>query len=757
MRKTLVFIFLIFIIICGCKRDFGTYYDPPKGQKSAIYSQLAAESRFSTFVSAIDMVPGLKDELNSTGLFTVMAPDNDAFTKFFAGNKYKSLDAIPVDMLASIVKYHILKWMTFQVDFLNPGLTKDNFKVYKYESMANTAFVDTMFGSSITKGIYYPSKMLQLYTPKFFSLYNVTAQDYTDVYGTGSSVAVESQMNVMAATVTEQDISSGNGAIHVIDNVLVPPLNVAQILDKNPDYGKFDEYIKYRFLTYSYNQPGTIAQGNNGDINGDGLVDSLWNRNYSFLPFMDNENPKKTDTKEAFSITAFVPAKSVFLDYLNNKLSVGFNGSNNIPDRTLRLFYQSQFSQNMYWPSQLYAGQAINLLGNKIVLSKSDVNSIQMASNGIFYELNKILEPDAFLAVTGPIFLSKKYQIFAQMLVETGMLSSYTQAGTKFTILCPSDSAFNARRIYYLPNPGAPYDPGFYIKSVLGAIESQIAINDINPIVGNHIIGNRALSKSEIIDGFYPTENYSIIIVKGGKMNGSERDSVATVIDPDHLMSNGYFQGIDKVIMNPKKGIFDYINTTSLWNFVPVPPETVITPEYKKFRELVVAAGLLAKDFVDITQVDASKIFTLFVPSNDAIKAAQFAGKLPRTGDRTGDIIATNDSTVSTTDLTLKNVTKRARLQSYIRYFFVREKQILTDGKITGTVVTSKKDPISTPTDPVYILASITYPGGIVTFNEIGTGTTGKVIMTDPVNTPQNTIAKDGIIQIIDNAFTSKY
>ena len=95
--NTLEFISLISIALCDCKREYGDYFDPPSGQESVIYKQRVADPQFSTFVSAIDMVPGLKNELSTSGLFTIMAPNNDAFINFFTSHpNFKSLDVIPV-------------------------------------------------------------------------------------------------------------------------------------------------------------------------------------------------------------------------------------------------------------------------------------------------------------------------------------------------------------------------------------------------------------------------------------------------------------------------------------------------------------------------------------------------------------------------------------------------------------------------------------------------------------------------------------
>ncbi|MEI6678326.1 MAG: fasciclin domain-containing protein [Mariniphaga sp.] len=732
-RKAIVTVFIISLIIGSCKREYGVFYDPPKGQKGAIYQQLAADPTLSTFVLAIDKVPGLKDELSSSGLFTVMAPDNDAFTSFFAKNAlYKSVDAIPVDTLAPLIKFHIMKWMLFQVNFLNPGLTGIDYSMFKYETRATVAYKERTITGKLLP-IFYTSKLAQVYTPNYLANSGVTTADYTDIYGTSSVLNTTTKMNVMGASVKKTDIAGGNGVYYIIDRVIQPPANIAQELDNNPEYVDYNKLLKSSFVSYSYNKAGTIAQGNNGDVNGDGLVDSLWVRNYRSDANLDNENPLSSNKRDRLSLSAYIPSKAAFKQYLDTKLLPAFfNNADSIPKHTLLMLFQSHITNTLDWPSKIDKGYVANILGDKLTgVTRADIISKKMASNGFFYCLNKVIEPKAFSAVTGPAFFSSKYWYFAEMLVMTGMLPSLTSTDMAFTILAPTNTAFNKRNIYWDNNPVNGI-PGFYRK--VGGVSTALGLTEIMAITGNHIILNKSMSVSGLVNGYYPLQNSTYIAIENGKIHGSERDSIPNIIEPDLKMSNGYFHGIDKLIINPQKSVFDQINGT---NATAVPP---ITPEFLKFKELCSAAGILAKDFGSIMAVDANKKFTLFVPSNAALIAAQVAGKLPKTGAVTPNTVLT--------------AANKLQLISYLRYFFVPEQQIFTDGLLKGTFLSFKLDALSTPGNDIFVPVTISLPILTVTDNK---GTVGKVDILQPLVFPQNTLCKDGVIQITDNAFTSQY
>jgi uncharacterized surface protein with fasciclin (FAS1) repeats len=732
-RKAIVTVFIISLIIGSCKREYGDFYNPPTGQKGEIYQQLAADPALSTFVTAIDKVPGLKEELSSSGLFTVMAPDNDAFKQYFAlSTTYKSVDAIPADTLAPLIKFHIMKWMLFQIDFLNPGLTGTDYSMFKYETRATVAYKENAASGKYLP-IFYTSKLAQVYTPGFFTNFGVTAKDYSDVYGAGSVVNTQTKMNIMGASVKQTDITGGNGVYYIIDRVIQPPKNIAQELDTNPEYVDYNKLLKRSFISYSYNKAGTIAQGNNGDVNNDGLVDSLWVRNYLTDANLDNENPLSSNKRDRISLSAFVPSKAAFQQYLNTKLLPSFyNVMDSIPRHTLLMLYKSHITNTLDWPSKIDKGYVANILGDKLsTLTRSDIISIKMASNGFFYCLNKVVEPKAFTSVPGPAFFSSKYWYFAEMLGMTGLLPSLASSDFTYTIFAPTNSAFNKRNIVW---DTAPLNgiPGFYRK--VGAVSTALSLTEMTAIVGNHIVFEKSLSTTGMADGFYPTQNTSFIVVENKKIHGSERDTIPNIIEADLKMSNGYFHGIDKLIVNPAKSIYELITGT---NATAIPP---MTPEYLKFKELCSAAGILAKDFGSIMAVDANKKFTLFVPSNDVLIAAQVAGKLPKTGAVTPNTVLT--------------AADKLKLIAYLKCFFVPEQQIFTDGKTVGTFLTSKLDATSTPGNDIFVPLTISLPA--LTLKD-SKGTSAKVDLTQPLIYPQNTLCKDGVVQIIDNAFTSQY
>ncbi len=714
MRKIFT-LFIIVITICSCKKEYGSFYDPPAGQEGQIYQQLVVDTSLSIFVRGIDRVPGLTQELSSSGLFTVIAPDNTAFRKYLKSKAYASIDDVPVAELTQLIKFHVLKYMLFSDNFMKPGPGKQSFEIFKYETRANTAYQERSASGKLMS-IYYPSKMIQIYTPNYFSYYSVTAQDYSDVFGPGSAINGTTMMNIMGASVTVKDVAAGNGVFYKIDKVLEANLNIAQNLDTNPEYSDYAQLMKKYFLTYSYNNAATRAQGKNGDLNGDGIIDSLWTRTY-FNPDIriDEENPVSGDGKTSLSFTALIPSKAAFAQYMNTKvLPVYDNNKDSVSKNLLKLLYRSHFIHTMEWPGRLATGNSLSVLGDKTKVVKSDINSVKMTSNGLLYTLNRTIEPGAFTAVTGPAFFAKKYSLFIEMLVNnTNLLPALTLTDISYTLLVPTNQAFSAAGIFWNE------ELGFYRT---GNVKLELA--EMERIIGNQVIVNKGLSTTQLTNGWYRMYNSTFIEINNGiypAFLNSKGPSV-NILDPNKAMTNGYFHGTDRLMMPPPYSIAELVNS----------PANVSAPnnEYIKFKELCSAAGL---DIGKTLNPEGNKRITLFAPSNQAIIAAQVANLLPKTGAQ------------GSTSL---NTAAKLRLLEYLRYFFVLEQDIFNDGNIVGTFSSGRNAADSTPLKETFRPVTITWNGSTLVFSG-----TAKVDTTKPTNR----ITRDGVVHLIDDVLISQY
>ena len=93
----------------ACEKKFDAYYRVPDDLIGTILDVLREDGDYTQFIRAVELVE-FDDVLGKTGNFTVFAPDDNAFSSFFAESGYTGLEDIPEEELKGIVFYHIVFW-----------------------------------------------------------------------------------------------------------------------------------------------------------------------------------------------------------------------------------------------------------------------------------------------------------------------------------------------------------------------------------------------------------------------------------------------------------------------------------------------------------------------------------------------------------------------------------------------------------------------------------------------------------------------
>jgi uncharacterized surface protein with fasciclin (FAS1) repeats len=131
------------------------------------------------FIVAALEITGLTETFEAQGDYTVFAPDNAAFTSLLTTLGYTQLSQVPVSLLTSVLKYHVL-----------------NSRVLS-SSLTDGQTAATLQGQNITINI--------------DTVVNVTTVSITDANTTTSD-----------SEIGARDIKCTNGIIHRINKVLLP-------------------------------------------------------------------------------------------------------------------------------------------------------------------------------------------------------------------------------------------------------------------------------------------------------------------------------------------------------------------------------------------------------------------------------------------------------------------------------------------------------------------------------------------------------
>lgn len=141
---------------------------PAFAQEADIVDTAVAAGSFTTLVAAVEAA-GLVETLKGEGPFTVFAPTDAAFAALPAGTVDNLLLPENKEQLTSILTYHVV-----------PG------------AVMSTDLTDGMEAATVQGG---------------------------DV-----TITTEGGVKVNDANVTQADIATSNGVIHVIDAVIMPPM-----------------------------------------------------------------------------------------------------------------------------------------------------------------------------------------------------------------------------------------------------------------------------------------------------------------------------------------------------------------------------------------------------------------------------------------------------------------------------------------------------------------------------------------------------
>jgi transforming growth factor-beta-induced protein len=171
--KKITLVALAFIVF-SCSTD-----EEQNSLKPVSIAELAkATPELSTFVAALE-ITGLTETFEAQGDYTVFAPDNAAFTSLLTTLGYTQLSQVPVSLLTSVLKYHVL-----------------NSRVLS-SSLTDGQTAATLQGQNITINI--------------DTVVNVTTVSITDANTTTSD-----------SEIGARDIKCTNGIIHRINKVLLP-------------------------------------------------------------------------------------------------------------------------------------------------------------------------------------------------------------------------------------------------------------------------------------------------------------------------------------------------------------------------------------------------------------------------------------------------------------------------------------------------------------------------------------------------------
>ena len=525
MKKLFLYASLLCLGMSSCTKDYVVPEDElPSWLGESIYKELISSSQLEgTFVTYCRLIEdmGYAEVLNKTGSKTIFPANDEAFARFFANGNNKfgvssydqlthaqkaellfstMLDnAILVGTLSNkqntaghmlqgqLVKHATNMRLTYAVTNFTADQMPANNKYFSRFKTGGRNSIMAVFDNTVAPMVHLTGEYM------LNNNMTVTGDDSDFKILTGHTYN-DGDAYIFDRKVIKSDVVCQNGYIHQLDQVLVNPGNMAEILRANSDTRYISRMLDYycfpdadMTLTQQLQDSASAASQDtvfairylsknsqrsklSQPVRGVTVAD---NQLLDFDPGWNYYNPtlKGGSSDDEAEIAAFLapddkavenyflkeaayilknlgdPTLEISASNLNAHLDAVYNNDPSIFTSVLNNVMKSYLTKTVpstFSTVQNDAFEFLDVTKNDII-KKSDGNyDVTIANNGVIYKMNKLFGPKLYNSVLGPASVYKDMRIMGEMLND-----HQTTAGTP--------SKLEADMYYYLLSMKARY------------------------------------------------------------------------------------------------------------------------------------------------------------------------------------------------------------------------------------------------------------------------------------------------------------
>ena len=711
----------------SCKDEYLYDNKEPEWLGASIYDYLKSSENYTYYTRLIEEVEDYKEVLSKTGSKTLFVADDKAFEEFFKSNTWNvsSYDNLNLTQKKLILKFSMID-NAYLIETLSNyynGSLQEGTALRRSTSVSVLDSVPLESGDMLpmgrfwdghrNKGIHLLKDATSWPMVHFLegSLKNAGINDADFSLITGVK-RTTNDAHIFSVKVKERDITCKNGYVHVLEKVLVPPVNVAEYLKTNTTSSIFSNLLD-RFCAPYYNSSQTSAYNL---IHPENPIDSIFEKIYFsdyqgrirypngslirselLLPFNPGLNEYVSSaagsSMQSDMAAGFAPTNEAMTNYFEAGAGVilknRFGSWENTPDYIIMKLLNRHLRESFL---ETVPGRFAKLVDNNnspIPIKPEDITSSYVGLNGVIYNTNKVYPPDDYISVYAPVLLSEETTVM-NWAVNQNEFDLYLNAlKSTYSFFVPTDKYFKN----YI-------DPISFAKDVKGAMKYwynkktntvNATVYSYNPLTGEvgdsvntitstTFISNRLLDilNTHIVIGnvesgskYYFTKNGNILQVKGTGAglkvqagydikSGTE---VNVVNNGVYRQQNGTTYFIDKPLQTPLQSVYKILSET---------------PEFSEFFALLNGFTGTAKEiFVKKTNFYGNDFnikffntfnYTVYVPTNEAIRKAISDG-----------LIMNWEQINGITDSQQK-LNAMSKLERFLRYHF-QDNSLFVDGE----------------------------------------------------------------------------
>jgi uncharacterized surface protein with fasciclin (FAS1) repeats len=507
---------LLLLSVAQCQRERDEYYAEPEWGRKPIYEVLQGEGRFGLYLQCVDKTL-YANSLKGNGLWTVFAPNDEAFRAYMSSKGYGSVEDIPRSEAEKIVAYSMLYnryELNHLTDILSNGwdtLSSVKKRTPYYETIHRE--YDAFRGDSIwvvnpltssndnISVLFSPKdhtyKYLPFYMDRYFGARQtpLTAADYNTFYPN----ATYTGRNVQGASVATADMLASNGVAHEIDGVNEPLPNLEDIIFGDARYSKFRALLELKNpikepLFYSYATTFGMTQYFQS-MYPDRNISSVFVKWYTLdVPFNCERfyNPQDDVSPESEGYTAFIPNNEAIDKFVEDKLKdYGYSSLSELSVSLVQTFINAHLVTNMIWPGE-YKGAKnaseayINGEGPAGSGYEGVCTDIRPASNGFFYGSNAYVQSPSFETVLTEVLLQPKTYTLLYEAFQKYFASTLRQE----LLYCTLNGHDEERYIVLLPSDAQLAAEGFKYETdafALDGFSAAVADTRMKRLVSSHV------------------------------------------------------------------------------------------------------------------------------------------------------------------------------------------------------------------------------------------------------------------------------
>lgn len=468
---------------------------------SSIYEELQKRGNYQTTLSLIsDPAINQQTVLSLTGSKTLFVANDEAYDRFFKNNSwgvrsFAELSEAQKKLLFNSSMVNSAYLIELMSDLSSEGATPEAGACMR-RATAHDVFdsIPVLRAGDMPENPYwaeyreqYPdggdegmlvlrdntSAWMVHFLPAFMSNNAITDDDLSFLTNGACNNTDEAYIN--GQRLTEKDITCQNGYIQVLENVMEPLPNMAEVIRQDPELSKFsslldrfcvpveDESSTNRYNQYNTGEPkpvyvwryfnsGQDVHANELTSTPDGLaVDNLLPYDPGWNQYRNASGGSSTSEDMAVIIA---PTNDAFTRFFNETgsgqfLWEQFGSLENIPDHIVVDMLENFMKTSLVGTVPSKFKTVTNTAGHTMKLSKGEpggkegIASCLMANNGVVYKSNEVYTIPEYQSVAFPASLDDDMLIMRTIIEELNYDAYLNSMESEFMLILPTDEALS--------------------------------------------------------------------------------------------------------------------------------------------------------------------------------------------------------------------------------------------------------------------------------------------------------------------------